>query len=167
MSRRRILITVCAAAALAVTVPAMSEARVPSPTSTPGFAKSLPSGYWQSARPCFSPTATLNLTRTIPVVPGYCLVSVRHGQPQPGTTTRGVVRYRGNHATVTIYRQGRWHWYGYTGSRWYPVTQEFGDALAEGESSPPESADTRDWESCVTNRTRTVVVCPDGFTTRL
>lgn len=49
--------------------------------------------------------------------------------------------------------------------QWQPVSQEFADALAEGDDTPPESATTRDWQACwahVTEHTYTVV-CPDGY----
>lgn len=53
-----------------------------------------------------------------------------------------------------------------TGPGWVHVTQEFGDALAEGESQPPENADTRKWEQCLVHfdtGDTYVVVCPDGY----
>ena len=125
---RRILITVCAAAALALTVPATSQARVPSPLNcsvTACTGKSLPSGYWS------------------PRTPG-----VRKALP-PHWWSKRTPGFR------KAWSPG-----------WTFVSQEFADALAEGESSPPENADTRQWERCRTNRSHTVVICPDGFITR-
>lgn len=49
--------------------------------------------------------------------------------------------------------------------QWAPVSQEFADALSEGDDTPPENATTRDWQQCwahVTENTYTVV-CPDGY----
>jgi hypothetical protein len=51
-------------------------------------------------------------------------------------------------------------------SSWVPVPQELGDALAEGDDTPPENAATRDWEACsMLIADTTLIVCPDGFTT--
>lgn len=48
-----------------------------------------------------------------------------------------------------------------TSERWKPVTQELGDALAEGGA---DDATTRDWESCWewTGLT-SFILCPDGY----
>jgi hypothetical protein len=54
------------------------------------------------------------------------------------------------------------------GPGWQAVPQELGDALAEGESSPPENADTREWETCLVYGypgDAITVVCPDGYVT--
>ena len=52
------------------------------------------------------------------------------------------------------------------GPGWTPVTQEMADSLSEGDDTPPENADTRDWESCMWHVGDTsVIICPDGFST--
>lgn len=49
-----------------------------------------------------------------------------------------------------------------TSEHWKQVTQELGDALAEG--SAPD-ATTRDWESCfVWTGLTSYILCPDGYT---
>jgi hypothetical protein len=55
---------------------------------------------------------------------------------------------------------------------WQPVTQEMGDALAEGDSPPNYLAVNYPWESCVIAETPNdqglatlVVACPDGWVT--
>lgn len=47
-----------------------------------------------------------------------------------------------------------------------PVPQSLADALAEGDDSPPEMADIRDWEQCFLQPgDTTLIICPDGFWT--
>lgn len=47
------------------------------------------------------------------------------------------------------------------GPAFVPVSQDLGDALAEGDDP---AATTRDWESCMVNEgDTTFIVCPDGF----
>jgi hypothetical protein len=49
---------------------------------------------------------------------------------------------------------------------WEWVSPEIGDALAEGDDTPPEHAASRDWESCWWHVGDTsVIVCPDGYVT--
>lgn len=49
---------------------------------------------------------------------------------------------------------------------WVQVTQELGDAFAEGDDQAPENATTRDWESCFYKEgDTTFILCPDGYIT--
>jgi hypothetical protein len=70
------------------------------------------------------------------------------------------VRGNGIGLSFTVDAQQVVH-YDTTGAGWQPVSQELGDALAEGEDA---TAGTRAWESCMVHEgVVTVVACPDGL----
>jgi hypothetical protein len=112
-----------------------------------------------------APTPVPTVTATAPVVtvtatpaPAPTVTVTAKAKPRPTVTVTAKAKPRATVTTGPVV----------AGPGWVAVSQEFADALAEGESQPPESATTRAWEQCLVHfdtGDTYVIVCPDGYVT--